>query len=310
MKLSVLALATCLALLTLAPAHAQNLVVNPNFDHDLSSWNPTNAAGIVTTTWSHRDADGSTSSGSLLSTNTASTAFEDSVTAAQCIDVVPGQKYYLRAKVLIPSGQTSTGQALISAVPGTGSCASPTVVFGGSQGFAVSTVGSWADEGKVITAPAGFGRIIVQLINTKTPAGGSLQMFFDDVSFAPTSTAPCAPSSTTLCIPGDGRFEVRVHYSSPSRGLSGDADAVSLASLGITQGGVFSFFLAANPEMLIKVLDGCSLNNYYWVFFAATTDVGFTVTVRDSVTGSIVSYTSPDHAAAPPMQATAALPCG
>ncbi|MGE5233129.1 MAG: hypothetical protein ACM3OB_03385 [Acidobacteriota bacterium] len=304
--------AACLLLLVLAPASAQNLVVNPGFDHDLSGWAATNIPGLHTTSWSPLDAAGSPSSGSLLADNVSSTATNPQVVATQCIDTVPGQKYWLRAKVFIPSGQGATGRALISAVPGSGTCASPAFPFGVGGGFGVTAVGTLTDTGVTVTAPPGFGRMVLQLIDLKDPAGGSLRIYYDDFVFAPTSTAPCTASPSTLCtdrVPGDYRFETRVHYSSPSRGLDGDGHAVSLDLVGMNQGGAFWFFAAGNPEMLIKVLDGCTLNDHYWIFMAATTDVGFTVTVRDSVTGGIVSHANPDRTAAIPVQATSALPC-
>ena len=31
-----------------------------------------------------------------------------------------------------------------------------------------------------------------------------------------------------------------------------------------------------------RIVDGCSLNNRYWVFYAATTNVDFTLTVVDT----------------------------
>jgi len=304
--------AACLLLLFLAPASAQNLVVNPGFDHDLSGWAATNLPGLHTTSWSPLDAALSPNSGSLLAENVSSTAANPQVVAAQCIDTVAGQKYWLRAKVFIPSGQASTGRALISAIPGSGTCASPTFPFGVGGGLAFTAVGSLADSGTVVTAPPGFGRMVLQVIDLKDPAGGSLRIHYDDFAFAPTSTAPCTASPSTLCTdraPGDARFEIRVHYSSPSRGLDGDGHATSLDSVGMNQGGAFWFFAAGNPEMLIKVLDGCGLNEHYWIFMAATTDVGFTVTVRDTLTGGIVSHTNADHQAAIPVQATSALPC-
>jgi hypothetical protein len=68
-------------------------------------------------------------------------------------------------------------------------------------------------------------------------------------------TPPCSANSTTLCIdnnPGDKRFEVKVSYqTSQGGGSSGNGNAISLSSLGITEGGVFWFFSATNPEMLI-----------------------------------------------------------
>jgi hypothetical protein len=127
-----------------------------------------------------------------------------------------------------------------------------------------------------------------------------------------TSTVACVADARTLCIdnlPGDQRYEIRVHYSSPARQLDGDGSATSLSSLGITEGGAFAFFAAANPEMLVKVLDGCKLGGHHWVFFAAVTDVGFTVTVRDTVTSAVKTYSNPDGQAASPVQDTSAFAC-
>ena len=45
---------------------------------------------------------------------------------------------------------------------------------------------------------------------------------------------------------------------------------------------LFWFFQPANFELLVKIVDGCSLNNRYWVYFAATTNVDFTLTVVDT----------------------------
>jgi len=122
---------------------------------------------------------------------------------------------------------------------------------------------------------------------------------------APEST--CASTGTAVCI--DGRFQVAVRFHLGG-GDSGDAQAISLQSLGVAQGGLFWFFAADNPEMLIKVLDGCGVNHNFWIFYAAATNVGFTVTVTDTQTSRQRTYTNPIGTAAPPLQDTSALPCG
>ena len=123
---------------------------------------------------------------------------------------------------------------------------------------------------------------------------------------APTTT--CTPDARTLCLAN--RFRVQVHYATTQGGSrSGDATAVGLSSLGVTQGGLFWFFGADNPEMLVKVIDGCAVNHKLWVFYSATTNVGFTVTVTDTQSGLAKSYTNADQHAAPPVQDTTALAC-
>ncbi len=119
----------------------------------------------------------------------------------------------------------------------------------------------------------------------------------------------CTTTATSLCI--DDRFQIGVHYhTAQGGGSSGDGQAIALQTLGVDQGGLFWFFAQDNPEMLIKVLDGCAVDNKYWVFYAAGTNVAFTVTVTDTTTGKSVSYHNDDQTAAPPVQDTSALPCG
>ncbi len=121
----------------------------------------------------------------------------------------------------------------------------------------------------------------------------------------------CTAAAGTLCIAnsGDDTFYVTVHYYSVDRDLNGDATAVSLNNSGITLGGAFAFFETTNPEMLVKVINGCALNSSYWVFIAAVTDVGYGVTVRDTVTGAVKTYSNVDHSAAAPVQDTSTFPC-
>jgi hypothetical protein len=127
------------------------------------------------------------------------------------------------------------------------------------------------------------------------------------------SGTACSPNATTLCIDqnaGDGRFMIQVSYhTSQGGGLSGSGNAIALSSLGVNQGGLFWFFAGSNPEMLIKILDGCAITHHFWVFYAATTNVGFTVTVTDTMTGHQAFYNNADLHAALPVQDTAALTC-
>ena len=55
--------------------------------------------------------------------------------------------------------------------------------------------------------------------------------------------------------------------------------------LGSEDSGILWFFSPSNFEVMIKIVDGCSLNNRYWVFFAALTNVEFHVTVLRHLDG-------------------------
>jgi hypothetical protein len=57
------------------------------------------------------------------------------------------------------------------------------------------------------------------------------------------------------------------------------------------------------------VLNACAINDHYWIFYAATTDVGFTVTVTDTATSTTKTYSNTLGTAAQPVQDTSAIPC-
>ncbi|HEV7517025.1 MAG TPA: hypothetical protein VGR07_12060 [Thermoanaerobaculia bacterium] len=110
--------------------------------------------------------------------------------------------------------------------------------------------------------------------------------------------------------PGDRRFKVQVAYrTTQGGGRSGAGTAIPLTSLGVDRGGLFWFFSPDNPEMLVKVINSCSLNGKFWVFYSAGTNVGLTTTVTDTLTGQAKTYANPDLTPAAPVQDTSALPC-
>ena len=132
---------------------------------------------------------------------------------------------------------------------------------------------------------------------------------------SPQGPTACIASDTVLCVddhPGDGRFKVSASFqTAQDGGLSGKAQAIPLSQLGVVHGGLLWFFGADNPEMLLKILNGCTVNNHYWAFLSANTNVGFTVTVEDTLRNDSKTYTNADLTAAPPVQDTSALAsCG
>ena len=104
----------------------------------------------------------------------------------------------------------------------------------------------------------------------------------------------CLPDNRTLCL-NDGRFKVQTEWSSLSQidqpGLVKDVKPDGT--------GFFFFSNSGNTELLIKVLDGCGFNNNFWVFYAATTDVEFTVTVTDTQTNATQEYSNTLGTASP-----------
>jgi plastocyanin len=129
---------------------------------------------------------------------------------------------------------------------------------------------------------------------------------YSNESIASTDATPaaCVANAQTLCLGASGRFQVQVAYVSATQ--SGEATSLALPSN--PDSGLFYFFDSGNIEMLIKVLNACAPPfDHYWVFFAATTDVQFTVTVIDTQTGAVQTYFNPLNQAALAVQDTAAF---
>lgn len=96
----------------------------------------------------------------------------------------------------------------------------------------------------------------------------------------------CGSTTTTsLCISGS-RFSVSSKWSLPdgTRGIGTVVPGSSASS------GLFWFFGADNWELLVKVLDGCPVNNRKWVFSAATTNVHYSLVVTDVKSGQTKRY--------------------
>ena len=96
----------------------------------------------------------------------------------------------------------------------------------------------------------------------------------------------CTPSATTMCLNND-RFAVSATYTTGTS--SGQASAVKLTS----DSGYLTFFSASNIEVVIKVLDACGLNSRYWVYAGGLTNVNTVITVCDTKSGTVKTYTNP-----------------
>jgi PKD repeat protein len=136
---------------------------------------------------------------------------------------------------------------------------------------------------------------------TATNAGGS-NTATKSVTVSSGGPLVCAPNATTLCF-GGGRFMVQMVWTKPDNS-SGSGNAVSLTD----DSGYFWFFDPTNIEAVIKVLNGCALNNAYWVFTAGLTNVQVVTTVTDTHTGAVFTNTNPQGTAFVPVQATNAFP--
>ena len=112
----------------------------------------------------------------------------------------------------------------------------------------------------------------------------------------------CEADDLTLCLQG-GRFAVRARWETDDG--NGDATAWPLTR----DTGLYWFFGPNNVEMVIKVLDGCALNDHRWVFAGGLTDVAVTMTVTDSETGVERTYENPAGTPFQPIQDAKAFSC-
>jgi hypothetical protein len=111
----------------------------------------------------------------------------------------------------------------------------------------------------------------------------------------------CVPDDETLCL-GAGRFQVTGAW----RDFDGNEGPFHVVPASDGSGLIW-FFDPANVEILLKVLDGCGLNDRYWVFSAATTNVEYTLRVEDLLRDVVRTYHNPLGTAAPAITDTSAF---
>lgn len=99
-------------------------------------------------------------------------------------------------------------------------------------------------------------------------------------------TGACVADEETLCL-REGRFAVSVDWQSRDRAGMGHAIP------GGDESGKFWFFAPKNLELLVKVLDGRSINGHFWLYWGALTDVEYWLRVEDTVTGEVREYHNP-----------------
>lgn len=116
------------------------------------------------------------------------------------------------------------------------------------------------------------------------------QSMLEGFQFLVGKTYPgCAADATHVCLQ-QARYRVGLTWKDGS-GRTGVGSPVPAAVS--SDSAVLWFFDPSNWEMLVKVLDGCGLNQRIWVFAAATTNVEYTLTVTDTITGKVKTYQNP-----------------
>jgi predicted GH43/DUF377 family glycosyl hydrolase len=181
-------------------------------------------------------------------------------------------------------------------------------------GHAVSTDGvHWARQPALepVVANGGTGDFDAWGINNPRVllVGDTAHMWYAGLSGANLwslgyATAPLPFPEPPLLL-NDGRFLVESMWWTAD-GRVGNGDPYPLTA----DSGAFTFFDPANIELLVKVLDGCAINQHYWVFVAGLTDVGVSLTVTDTETFETRTYNTTAGVPFVPIQDTDAFaPC-
>jgi len=167
---------------------------------------------------------------------------------------------------------------------------------GASKSFQVPILDDGDAEGDetltlALSAPTGGATL-------GTPSSQTVTILDDD-SVEP---GPCIADDHTLCLLGE-RFRVEVVFTPPG-GVEQPANAIPFTD----RAGMFWFFNENNIEMLVKLQNACIPQfDRYWVFFAATTNVEFHVTVTDTDALQAKRYDNPQGMVALPVADTQAF---
>ncbi len=153
----------------------------------------------------------------------------------------------------------------------------------------------WADESPYVAlSPAGT--------ITLAWSAGNLEADWDGAAVARRYFRGCAEGARRLALSG-GRFEVCAIWSAYD-GTRGAGVPVALTE----DSGGFWFFEPENLEVVVKILDGCGVNQRFWLYSAGLTDVEVTLGVIDTWTGQTWVRDTRLASPYPPIQDVEALP--
>lgn len=169
---------------------------------------------------------------------------------------------------------------------------------GSSQSFNVDLLDD-ADEEATET-------VNLALSNPTGGAGlGNLSSATLSIQDNDTTAELCVPSDQVLCLGENGRFRVEAVFSD-FQGNDGVARSFDITP---RDSGLLYFFGEDNIEFLVKIINACNEPSFetYWVFYAATTNLEFTLTVTDTVANVSKQYRNDLGVDAPPILDTAAF---
>ena len=102
--------------------------------------------------------------------------------------------------------------------------------------------------------------------------------------------AQAQAGETTLTLLSAHPFDVTLSASDPRTGKTGRGQVIA-------QNDIFGIFSlpditgnADNPEVIVKMVDASGIGQNYWVFYAALTDLNYTLAVKETATGNTKTY--------------------
>jgi hypothetical protein len=267
------------ALGLLAPAAARGYgpdqLGNGDFHTTTADWTVSGAGALA---WATADAEGLPHSGSARVV--AAPGQHASVTSSPCVPLQPGDSYVVDGRALVE--QAAPGDIIAVGYNYYFDAACTDLAAGSIDVAAVDAVGWKPHAAGAVGFTAGSIRALVYV--QASASGNGVVAYFDRVQLR---SGACTPSSTRLCL-NQGRFEVRARWAT-LQGTTGQGQAVPFAA----DSGSFWFFAPTNLELDVKVLDGCAINDRFWVFIAGLTNVEVMIEVYDTETGAFRGYSNP-----------------
>jgi hypothetical protein len=155
-----------------------------------------------------------------------------------------------------------------------------------SAGFEeIATAAAGAQSATIGSLPVGEPHTF--RVRARAASGSS--PYSNEASATVPGVAPCVASATELCLGEGGRFRVRVVWRLPNGGVGNGGTIVESP-----QTGFFWFFDPANVELAVKILDGTSINGFFWTFYGALTNVEYWLFVTDTSTFETRTYHNPN----------------
>jgi hypothetical protein len=246
----------------------------------------------------------SAASASGLSPTTSVTVPGTSAGIRSGLYLIAGDDVRLTATGLVntlPPGAGNLATPAGNGFPCTAACLLPSAQFGALIGR-IGESGSWFFVGSSLRFTTGQTGMLHLAVNDTIHDNNEGQ-FTLSTRVTANASFSCAPSATAMCLNND-RFRLQVFW----RLADGTAGNGQVTGCGTVDSGIFWFFNAANWELMVKTLNGCGLNDSFWVFAAATTNVEFTLRVRDTHTGEVKMYFNAQGRSADALTDTGAFP--